>query len=461
MADGLSDEERERLADEEWARQCQEFDDRRAASVVEFRGARTALQPDIRADNDDMYLVDSTRPTRAELEGVFPDPLDAPLTHFVRPFVWRDPSTMPRRQWLYGHHVIRKFVSATVSPGGVGKSALLLAEGMAMASGKPLLGVKPRTRLKVGYWNGEDPFEETERRALAAMMLHDLGPGDLNGWLHLGSGREDPLVIAEQTQGGTTILSPNVERVLDTIRDLALDVVIIDPFVSSHRVTENDNNAIDAVVKAWAGIADKANVAIELVHHTRKTNGAETTVEDGRGASAMLAAVRSARVLNPMSKEERERADVKPTEAYFRVENGKANLAPPAEGADWFQVASVFLGNEGYAEDGVWEREDNVGAVRPWKWPDPFDGVSANDLYAVQKAVEAGSWRENPQASEWVGKAVAEVLSLDLDDKNEREKVKGLLRTWIKNGALVRVIGSDEKSRERPMIEVGKWAEVG
>src|SRR5690606_30760504 len=124
------------------------------------------------------------------------DPLDAPLTHFVRPFVWRDPATMPRRQWLYGHHLIRKFVSATVSPGGVGKSALLLAEAMAMASGKALLGVKPRTRLRVGYWNGEDPFEETERRALAAMMLHDLSADDLNGWLHLGSGRDDPLVIA-------------------------------------------------------------------------------------------------------------------------------------------------------------------------------------------------------------------------------------------------------------------------
>jgi len=389
------------------------------------------------------------------------DPLDAPLTHFVRPFVWRDPATMPRRQWLYGHHLIRKFGSATDSPGGGGKAALLLAEAMAMASGTALLGVKPRTRLRVGYWNGEDPFEETERRALAAMMLHDLSADDLNGWLHLGSGRDDPLVIAEQASAGTVILAPNVERVLDTIRDLALDVVIIDPFVSSHRVTENDNNAIDAVVKAWGRIADQANVAVELVHHTRKTNGVETTVEDGRGASAMLAAVRSARVLNPMSKEERERADVKPSEAYFRVENGKANLAPPAEGAEWYQVASVLLGNAGYADDGVWEKEDNVGAVCPWKWPDPFDGVSANDLFAVQQKIDSGQWRENPQANEWVGKAVADVLELDLDDKNDKQKVKGLLATWVKTGALVRVMMPDKTRQERPMIEVGKWAEIG
>jgi hypothetical protein len=30
-------------------------------------------------------------------------------------FVWRDPSTIPPRPWLYGRHLIRKQVSVTVS----------------------------------------------------------------------------------------------------------------------------------------------------------------------------------------------------------------------------------------------------------------------------------------------------------------------------------------------------------
>jgi len=383
------------------------------------------------------------------------DPSGQLVRQFVRPFVWRDPSTMPRRDWVYGRHLIRKFVSATFAPGGVGKSALVLAEAMAMASGKALLGTMPRERLRVGYWNGEDPFEETQRRALAACLLHDLGPDDLEGWLHLGSGREDELAIAEQTPSGATILEPNVEAVIETIRALRLDVVIIDPFVSSHRVTENDNNAIDLVAKRWAKIADMTNVAIDLVHHTRKTNGAETTVEDGRGAVALLNAARSARVLNAMSKAERGLAGVKATEAYFRVENGKANLAPPAEGADWFQVASIDLGNgEGS------EPSDNVGAVRVWKWPDPFDGVTAADLLAVQKEIDGGEWREYHTAVDWAGKAVAKVLGLKLDEKADKQKAKDLLATWIKTGALICVPGKDERSRPRPLIEVGKWAEV-
>lgn len=383
------------------------------------------------------------------------DPLDRPIGQFVRPFVWRDPATMPRRQWLYGHHLIRKFVSATFAPGGVGKSGLVLAEAVAMASGKPLLGHRPRSRLRVGYWNGEDPFEESERRVLATCLLHDLEPNDLDGWLHLGSGREDDLIIAEQSAAGAIILAPNVEAVLDTIRSLRLDVVIIDPFVSSHRVPENDNMAIDLVAKRWGKIADLTNTAIELVHHTRKTNGTETTVEDGRGAVALLNAARAARVLNAMSKDERDRAGVKASESYFRVDSGKANLAPPAEGTEWFQVTSVDLGN---GDDG--ELADSVGAVRAWQWPDPSDGVSASHLRAVQNFIAGGQWRENAQASEWAGRAVAEVLGLDLDDKADKRKIKGLLTTWLKAGALIRVMSPDKTRQSRPMIEVGKWAEI-
>jgi len=253
-------------------------------AAKQFEGARSKLpgfNPIVADVMDRIGARPETERERLQREA---ENDDAPLTHFVRPFVWRDPATIPRRQWVYGRRLIRKFVSATFAPGGVGKSALELAEAMAMASGRPLLGVKPRERLRVGYWNGEDPFEETERRAAAASILHGLCADDLEGWLHLGSGREDEVIIAQQTSSGATLLVPNVEAIVATIQDLKLDVVIIDPFVSSHRVTENDNPAIDLVAKQWGKIADRTNTAIELVHHTRKTNGAETTVEDARGA---------------------------------------------------------------------------------------------------------------------------------------------------------------------------------
>ena len=93
-----------------------------------------------------------------------------------------------------------------------------------------------------------------------------------------------------------------------------------------------------------------------------------------------------------------------------------------------------------------------------WKWPNPFAGVTAADLLAVQKAVAGGCWRENVQARDWVGKAVARALGLDLRKPADKAKVKGLLRGWIAEGALIVVTGKDQRGEERPFVEVGKWA---
>ncbi|WP_344359680.1 hypothetical protein, partial [Brachybacterium phenoliresistens] len=38
-------------------------------------------------------------------------------------FKWIDPKTLPRREFAYGKHLIRKYVSVTVSPGGLGKTS--------------------------------------------------------------------------------------------------------------------------------------------------------------------------------------------------------------------------------------------------------------------------------------------------------------------------------------------------
>jgi len=83
------------------------------------------------------------------------------------PFVWRDPKTIPMRDRLYGDLLIRKFVTATVAPGGVGKSSLVTTETAAQATGKALLGVAPSKPLGVWLWNLEDPQEETERKLQA------------------------------------------------------------------------------------------------------------------------------------------------------------------------------------------------------------------------------------------------------------------------------------------------------
>ena len=366
-------------------------------------------------------------------------------------FVWVDPAKFPRRRFLYGTSYIRKFLSVDVAPGGVGKSSLALVELLAIASGKDLLGITPTETGCVWYHNGEDPLEEVDRRIIGAAMHFEIEPAVLETRLFRSSGRDTHLVIAEQQREGAVILKPNVQAVIDTIRQHNILVARFDPFVSTHMVTENDNNAIAAVAREWAQIADITGASIALTHHSRKSNGNQTTIEDARGAVALIDASRSVRALNSMSEDEAAKAGVTTRRAYFRVDQGKVSMGPPADKAEWYHIASVQLPNGDAFEQG-----DSVGVVEPWEWPDPFAGISSDDAVRVQQAVsQGGPWREDVRAAAWVGHRVATVLGLDSKTPVEREKVKGLIRTWVKNGVLETHDGYDEKSNPRTFVRVG------
>ncbi len=373
---------------------------------------------------------------------------NSPIIKATR-FSWIDPPDIPRRQWLYGRHFVRRFISETVAPGAYGKSTLETAEVLAILTGRPLLGVTPDERVNVWIWNGEDPAEELQRRIIAAALHYEIPPDEIEGRLFVDTGRETKIIIAEQTRTGAIVARPIVDAVIATIRVNEIGLMIVDPFVASHRVIENDNPAIELVAATWAEIADVTGCAVELVHHARKTNGvAEITVDDGRGGSALLAKVRSARTLNGMTENEAARAGVENRRAYFRVQNGKANLAPPAEGSDWYRIEPVALGNG-----------DSVGVVTRWTWPDAFDGVTVSDLRKAQAAIAVGRWRASIQSKDWAGIAIAKALNLDPTSKPHRAKISSLLKTWIANDMFIVVDGLDANREKRSFIEVGEPAD--
>lgn len=393
-----------------------------------------------------------------EIEALFSDHPGAgvgtirkPPTIAATPFEWTEASAIPPREFIYGEHLVRQFMSTTVAPGGVGKSSLTIVEALAIATGRALLGIEPAERCRVWLWNGEDPLEELQRRITAACLYFGITRAELEGWLFVDSGRQTELVIAAQTRDGTRIAEPVVQAIVGTVEDNEIGVLIVDPFVASHRVTENDNNAIERVAKTWARIADVTGCAVELVHHSRKTGGAEVTVEDGRGASALLAAARSGRVLNTMSPDEAAKAGVENRRLYFRVENGKANLAPPPDAATWYRLQSVALGNGSGDRPG-----DRVGVVTPWAWPDPMAEATPEALAKVQAALSEGEHAENVQANTWAGHAVAEALGLDCDDRQDRARIRGMLKGWIEAGALrIETTRDTRNGRDRRIIVPG------
>ena len=148
-----------------------------------------------------------------------------------------------------------------------------------------------------------------------------------------------------------------------------------------------------------------------------------------------------------MNKEEAAKAGVEDRRSYFRVEKDKANMAPPANRADWCHLVSVALPNG-----------DNVGVATKWTWPDAFEGVGVTDLRKVQAAIAAGRWRESAQAKDWAGIAVAHTLGLDPANKAHKAKIAALLKTWISTGMLAVVEALDAKREKRNFIEVGEPA---
>ncbi|WP_271557817.1 AAA family ATPase [Bradyrhizobium sp. CCBAU 45394] len=368
------------------------------------------------------------------------------------PYTWIDPTAIPRRDFVYGRHLIRKFVSATIAPGGVGKSSLIVSEALSMVSGKALLGVQPTSRLRVWLWNLEDPQEEIARHVQATAQHFELSVGDIEGHLFVDSGRDQRLVITITDRAGSRILEPVVDALVAELLARQIDHLVVDPFVSSHDASENDNSAMDCIVKAWGRVAQRANCSIELVHHSRKSAAGETetTAESARGGKALTDGCRSVRVLNRMTTDEAEKAGVDAPRSYFRVFVDKANLAPPAETSDWFHLKSIDLGNSPSGGYG-----DSVGVVVPWAWPDLMSDVTVSHLRQVQAIVSKRPYRENHQAQDWVGKAVAEALGLDLDQPKNKRKIMGLLKVWLKSGALKKVEDNDVKGNPRYFVQVG------
>jgi hypothetical protein len=272
--------------------------------------------------------------------------------------------------------------------------------------------------------------------------------------LFLDSGRDQPVVVAKLLPGGAKIIEPVVDSLVAEVRARKIDVVTIDPFVSCHEVGENDNGSIDMVVKkAWGAVAERGECAVELVHHLRKLGDNEPTIDAARGAGAFVAGCRAVRVLAGMTPAEAARANVENPFRYFRVFSGKLNMAPRDDKSDWYHLESVDLGNRTADRP-----SDHVQVAVSWQWPNALDGLAARDLFAVQKHVSEGQWRKSATSPVWVGKAVAAVLDLDIEDAPVQTRIKSLLKTWIQTGALKVITKLDDHRKEREFVEVGQWA---
>jgi AAA domain len=386
---------------------------------------------------------------------------DAPRKLLLHAYVPRPFAQIPRRQWLHAGHYIRQQVVMTVAPGGYGKTTLLIANVLEMCTGRGLLGPDPPNGpLRVAYWNAEDPEDEVERRIAAACLHHKIDPEALRGRLFLGSKITGRHRLASLDKAGNVVFDDRIlAEITQFIADNKIDCALFDPLIAFHRVPEGNNNAMEELIKqAFEPIALSCNCCVELSQHTRKSAASqqgEIGVDDSRGAGAITNAARSVRVLNRMSTQEAELPKIEPEERrhYLRVNRDKTNLAPPGK-ATWLHLASVELPNGDGDRPG-----DHVQAAEPWDYPQPFDGVTADDMRWMRETVRHGDYRREPRSPDWVGLPLLEHLKLDPDDKGDRKKASAILKTWFDKGVLTTEERKDDKRRPKEFVIPGPWTD--
>ena len=183
-----------------------------------------------------------------------------------------------------------------------------------------------------------------------------------------------------------------------------LRLLIVDPFAETHSANENDNAEMLKVAQMYREIAQKANAAVCIVHHTRKPPQADSSgmvgnMDSGRGASSIAGVARVVVTLYNMSKKDAKHYNVKEEDRhrYVRLDDAKANLSLLKGKPVWFKRISVPLETtdiEGVEPDRI--RLDTSGQRVA------IEEVGALEFVDLMEVVEDATPEDEPLCTEGV-----------------------------------------------------------
>lgn len=306
-----------------------------------------------------------------------PAPPPGPAT-WQRDGTW-DEATLPARPWVAPGYLLRGAVSVILGSGGASKSSLVAAYAVALALGQRFHNMRPRARMRAAIYNVEDDADEQERRLSAVLTSMGKAPADVAGWvLRTGPTATGALFERDPVSGGITATAALLKLEAD-LKAFGADVLFVDPLSELHGVEENDNSAMRAVVAEFRALAVRLNMAVCIVHHTRKGLAVAGDADAGRGASSVSGAARVVLTITGMTPEEAGAFNL-PAEAarhHFRLDGGKANYSP-LTACEWFERRVFTLAND-----------DQVAAVVSWHPPE--DAVTPEAQAKVEAAIRRGS----------------------------------------------------------------------
>jgi hypothetical protein len=344
----------------------------------------------------------------------------------------RDDYAIPPREWLLGNVFCKGFLSSLLADGGVGKTALRIAQILSLVTKRSLTGEHVFRRCRCLIISFEDSRDELRRRVYAAMLKYGITPADVDGWLFLAAPKG--LKLAKMVEGSPQ--SDELEALLrEAIITLRLDLIDLDPFIKTHSMGENDNNAMDFVCDLLATIAIDLNCAVDFPHHTSKGIAVPGDANRGRGASSAKDAARLVYTLTPMSPDEGGMFSLSETDrrGLIRMDSAKVNIAPPSVDATWFRLIGQPLGNA----TNDYPKGDNIQTVEPWEPPKIWAGLDSQLLNRILDAIDAGMTNGQRYSSAAPAKARAawRVVQEHAPDKPEKA-CRAVIGAWKDSGTV-------------------------
>ena len=368
-----------------------------------------------------------------------------PAPFVLRPIGLLDPKKRPPRDWLVRHRLMRKHTTVTAAAPGVGKSTLSVEEAVSLASGMDFLGFGIDRPRKVAVINNEETRDELERRIEASCTRFAVPFPSIAENLYLHSGVDaEKFVVARRGPNDTVAIDVRTQQLSEFLREAGIELLVIDPFVQVHTVSENVNEEIEQVMMALREISVRANCALHLVHHTRKPP-AGTAHQAGdifavRGGGAIVGDAHFVFTLADMGQADGEVLGVADADRkkFIRLDDAKGKVAPPS-GARWFAREGVTMPYGLIGEE--------VGVLVPRAFEQDQGGVTTFLATQILKDIDQ-RWRDgkplsgSPQSPRYAVPIM--VQSHGLGARTARR----LLADWLINGMVVaELFDSDSKAK--------------
>ena len=356
-----------------------------------------------------------------------------PAPFVLRPIGLLDPKRRPPRDWLVRHRLMRKHSTVTAAAPGVGKSTLTIEEAVSLASGMDFLGFGIDRPRKVAVINNEETRDELERRIEATCVRFEVPFPSIAANLYLHSGVDaEKFVVARRGPNDSVAIDVRTQQLSEFLRDAGIELLVIDPFVQVHTVSENVNEEIEQVMMALRDISVRANCALHLVHHTRKPP-AGTAHQAGdifavRGGGAIVGDAHFVFTLADMGQADGEALGIADADRkkFIRLDDAKGKVAPPS-GARWFAREGVTMPYGLIGEE--------VGVLVPRSFEQALGSSDISTFTATEILREIDKrWRDGNPFSASVQSPRYVVPVMVRDHGCSPKSARSLLRDWLANG---------------------------